>query len=1055
MMGMLVSVLAFCILMSGNAAASESNLNENALLNQYLASTLAYTDLFDSVSNEDVPTGIQYNINAMLQVLERLEVDNHLADKVSAQYRQCALLRLVGYYSLLGDNAAVGQLLRKQSLEGPYAYDDFNKKLILVDRYLSVHLDSERTAYERKLRRSLLQAGSFNLHEAYTRYNDLVTKIRSSGLRNEEKRMYESIIETSLKNYISAYDLRTGPAGMFSDPSELMKTIRLFLNNNFDRIVEEAPQILVSIMSTVLSHSRILGLPRIVFNYDDPVIFQKKGYAELSKRFDIHLTFSEHFSLDETITNLETLNKLTHPNSVHIFSEFSSVEDVNQNMVLVHYLFSNDKKEALRWLLADLLIRYDELKEYPALIRQEIGDENELQQNYQKMRNRFKNVLHSMMYGGYVNKLVGDISNYFYNTLICHSLEPSLLQTSLDGRINWIKSKTIGQMIRQQNSFASRLSAKLKTIEKHARQDRSYDHHHGVRTGIAHHNIMLEAIRCRQNGLDLKGNRLLANHLVESSKHDLPAHNAMVSLARYAFFRPGAIDADRVIRWIQQDIAFKHNGLQTSTYEDILFDNCLLFLTANREHVKAINLSDWRRQLKYAAIKKRLDQLAISELSEIRQLQLAVVNSINQNDPDGYIDHLISMSTKFDKPFNMFTDDLPSSALLQYISPKLATAGDNNLVIIFSYQGEWAIHLWAIQNGSISNHRVIPINSLLQELYDGKAPSNELRMINDLLLEPFRQDMTKPSFDVKKLRKKHYRSFMSIAGKSEKFPGGQRIAIGFCDPQLLKNLYQILLRPISAQLHKETSLLFIVDGIQSMFPLAALIDSNGRYLVERINNISYAASLRSYLESKMSFRTGGDVSMFGLHNFKHLPPLDYVCREMNNIQQAIPKERAAFLYGDCPGRHGKASTGQFLKAIGEGEIVHLSTHGIFGVDSLLSSFFILDDRPIGLIEMITNRKNDAPALIALASCDSSLSQLSQSKENLSVVNLVHYYYKTNVIGSLWKVQDRASSYLMKNFYDNLLRMDKKPSEALAQAQRIFIKEKVPVYLWANYTVFGY
>jgi CHAT domain-containing protein len=61
-----------------------------------------------------------------------------------------------------------------------------------------------------------------------------------------------------------------------------------------------------------------------------------------------------------------------------------------------------------------------------------------------------------------------------------------------------------------------------------------------------------------------------------------------------------------------------------------------------------------------------------------------------------------------------------------------------------------------------------------------------------------------------------------------------------------------------------------------------------------------------------------------------------------------------------------------------------------------------------------------------------------------------------VIASLWKVDDRATAELMKYFYQNLLKNNQSPSNALRQAQLQMMKQprwKSP-YFWAAFVLQG-
>jgi CHAT domain-containing protein len=59
-----------------------------------------------------------------------------------------------------------------------------------------------------------------------------------------------------------------------------------------------------------------------------------------------------------------------------------------------------------------------------------------------------------------------------------------------------------------------------------------------------------------------------------------------------------------------------------------------------------------------------------------------------------------------------------------------------------------------------------------------------------------------------------------------------------------------------------------------------------------------------------------------------------------------------------------------------------------------------------------------------------------------------------VLASLWKVDDKATADLMKQFYKALLSDGRRPSAAIRAAQIYMIKQSKEPYYWAAFALQG-
>jgi CHAT domain-containing protein len=96
-------------------------------------------------------------------------------------------------------------------------------------------------------------------------------------------------------------------------------------------------------------------------------------------------------------------------------------------------------------------------------------------------------------------------------------------------------------------------------------------------------------------------------------------------------------------------------------------------------------------------------------------------------------------------------------------------------------------------------------------------------------------------------------------------------------------------------------------------------------------------------------------------------------------------------------------------------------------------------------------------LITLSSCNSAKGKV---EEGIGIVSLSNAFYFAGVpatVSSLWSAQDKSSSEIMANFYQNLANGDTK-SESLRKAKLAYLKGadklKSQPFFWANYVLFG-
>lgn len=149
--------------------------------------------------------------------------------------------------------------------------------------------------------------------------------------------------------------------------------------------------------------------------------------------------------------------------------------------------------------------------------------------------------------------------------------------------------------------------------------------------------------------------------------------------------------------------------------------------------------------------------------------------------------------------------------------------------------------------------------------------------------------------------------------------------------------------------------------------------------------------------------------------------------------------------------------------VGEYQIVHFATHGFLNSDHPELSAIVLsgvDQNGVernGLMSLPDIYSLDLSAeLVVLSACQTALGKDIKGE---GWVGLTHSFMSAgskSVVASLWKVDDRATSILMSDFYQSMLRNGMPPVAALRAAKLRMIQDKQwnKPYYWAGFVFQG-
>jgi len=149
------------------------------------------------------------------------------------------------------------------------------------------------------------------------------------------------------------------------------------------------------------------------------------------------------------------------------------------------------------------------------------------------------------------------------------------------------------------------------------------------------------------------------------------------------------------------------------------------------------------------------------------------------------------------------------------------------------------------------------------------------------------------------------------------------------------------------------------------------------------------------------------------------------------------------------------------------KILHIATHGVVNPDMPELSAILLSHKP--------NSKNDGilyageiynlelnSDVVVLSACETALGKISKGEGVIGLSRAIMYAGSRNMVLSLWKVSDKATTEVMIKFYDNILEenknFDNMPefSNALYKAKLQIIEEGkyAHPFFWSSFILIG-
>jgi CHAT domain-containing protein/Tfp pilus assembly protein PilF len=292
-------------------------------------------------------------------------------------------------------------------------------------------------------------------------------------------------------------------------------------------------------------------------------------------------------------------------------------------------------------------------------------------------------------------------------------------------------------------------------------------------------------------------------------------------------------------------------------------------------------------------------------------------------------------------------------------------------------------------------------------------------------------------------------------------------------------LYELLLKPASAQLRGKTNIIIVPDNTLWDLPFQALLTGANRFLIED-GAIAYAPSLTALREmtKRRKNQTVNSVSttLLALGNpllgqrtvnraalvmrDEKLEPLPEAEQEVKALSRLYGMSRSRIYTG------AEAREDRVKSEAGQARILHFATHGMLNNASPMYSYLALAEGGAGedgLLEAWELMQLDLRAdLAVLSACETARGRIGAGEGMIGLSWAMFIAGVPSIVVSQWKVESASSRDLMVDFHRILTSMPveakAKPAKAEALRQAALKMMKNPEtdhpFYWAGFVLMG-
>ncbi len=231
----------------------------------------------------------------------------------------------------------------------------------------------------------------------------------------------------------------------------------------------------------------------------------------------------------------------------------------------------------------------------------------------------------------------------------------------------------------------------------------------------------------------------------------------------------------------------------------------------------------------------------------------------------------------------------------------------------------------------------------------------------------------------------------------------------------MKDLYKVLIPPsIEDSLKEGERLIFVPFDDLFALPFAALIDSKGKYLIEK-HIISFAPSIGTLLQlQQREHKHDQNISALIVGNPDNsLPNAEVEANKIYNLME----DNLENIFNGTKLINSQATRANVMDGMKGANIIHFSTHGSRNDIALCPSAGNTKEK-LTMGEVQSLKLTDAK-LVVLSACDTFKGEVHSD----GVVGITRAFLvagTSTVVSSLWPVSDSTTKTLMIRFYNAII-----------------------------------
>jgi CHAT domain-containing protein/tetratricopeptide (TPR) repeat protein len=289
-------------------------------------------------------------------------------------------------------------------------------------------------------------------------------------------------------------------------------------------------------------------------------------------------------------------------------------------------------------------------------------------------------------------------------------------------------------------------------------------------------------------------------------------------------------------------------------------------------------------------------------------------------------------------------------------------------------------------------------------------------------------------------------------------------------------LYDLLLKPVQAQLRGKNNIVIAPDSSLWDLPFQALVTNTNHYLIESAS-ITYAPSLtvlremtrrrlnQSASHAPASLLAVGNSPVRAVETVKrtgsslrnhNLDPLPEAVEEVKALGRLYGPSRSKIYVGN------QAREDRLKREAGDASILHFTTHGTLNNASPMYSYLTLADggpNDDGMLEAWELMQLDLKAELAvLSACETARGRIGAGEGMIGFSWAMFIAGVPSIVVSQWKVESAGTRDLMVNFHRSLISNKTTPdkAEALRQAALKLMRnpETSHPFYWAGFVLVG-